>query len=475
MFDTSAALPDGAAADAASIPSCASLIRGVTDSLAELPPGATAADMVDTLTALEELKCAAEAAQARTAAAFDAVRRREQAARGLKEKDLGKGIAHEIALARRESPVRGRQHLGLGKVLVTEMPHTLAAMTAGRCTEHRARILARETACLSLADRQEVDRRLAADPDALVRLSDKRLEAEARKLAARLDPQSVVDRKSRAERDRTVTLRPAPDTMTYLTGLLPVAQGVAVWKALGDAADSLRAAGDDRSRGQIMADTLVSRVTGLVDSVDADTGEPDGRPPAVPLTVNLVMTDRDLFAADGEPARLDGYGTIPGALARDLVHRALGQTRLWLRRLFTHPTDGQLAALDSRSRIAPAGLADFVQARDAGVCRNSWCGAPIRHVDHVQRYADGGATSAANSQGLCESCNYAAEAPGWFRRVVTDHPHTVETATPTGHVHRSSSPPLPGAPDWPDVHDPPLPDHVVDRLLREGLEWELAA
>lgn len=475
MFESSGASPNGGAVAATRVPSCASLVRGVTESLAELPPGDTAADMVETLAALEELKCAAEAAQARTSAAFDAVRRQEQAAHGVKEKDLGKGIGHEVALARRESPVRGRQHLGLAKVLVGEMPHTLAAMTTGRCTEHRATILARETACLSLADRQEVDRRLAGNAEELVRLSDKRLEAEARKIAARLDPQSVVDRKSRAERDRTVTLRPAPDTMTYLTGLLPVAQGVAVWKALGDAADSLRAAGDDRSRGQLMADTLVSRVTGLDDSVDPDTGEPDGRPPAVSLTVNLVMTDRDLFTADGEPARLDGYGTIPGSLARDLVHRALGQTRLWIRRLFAHPTDGQLAAMDSRSRIAPAGLADFVRTRDAGICRNSWCGAPIRHVDHVRRHADGGATSAINSQGLCEACNYAVEAPGWARHVVTEHPHTVETTTPTGHVHRSTSPPLPGAPDWPDVHDPPLPRHVVERLLLEGLEWELAA
>ena len=50
--------------------------------------------------------------------------------------------------------------------------------------------------------------------------------------------------------------------MTYLTGLLPVAQGVAVHAALTRAADTLRATGDPRTRGQIMADTLVARVTG---------------------------------------------------------------------------------------------------------------------------------------------------------------------------------------------------------------------
>ena len=36
----------------------------------------------------------------------------------------------------------------------------------------------------------------------------------------------------RAEADRMVSIRPAPDTMTYVTALLPVAQGVGVYAAL---------------------------------------------------------------------------------------------------------------------------------------------------------------------------------------------------------------------------------------------------
>ena len=59
-----------------------------------------------------------------------------------------------------------------------------------------------------------------------------------------------------------MSLRPAPDTMSQLSALLPVAQGVAVYAALTRSADTARAGGDARSRGQIMADTLVERVTG---------------------------------------------------------------------------------------------------------------------------------------------------------------------------------------------------------------------
>nr|WP_237686245.1 HNH endonuclease signature motif containing protein [Arthrobacter jiangjiafuii] len=80
-----------------------------------------------------------------------------------------------------------------------------------------------------------------------------------------------------------------------------------------------------------------------------------------------------------------------------------------------------------------------------------WCGAPIRHFDHIKPFRDGGTTSAENLQGLCEACNQAKEAPGWSMSTVSAGPaalrgasHTVETRTPTGHLYRSAAPPLPG-------------------------------
>lgn len=84
--------------------------------------------MVEELRECERLKCALEARQARLANALPDNR----------------GTAHEVALARRESPHRGRRHLGLARVLIAEMPHTMAAFDAGLVTEHRAMLLARE-------------------------------------------------------------------------------------------------------------------------------------------------------------------------------------------------------------------------------------------------------------------------------------------------------------------------------------------
>lgn len=86
-------------------------------------------------------------------------------------------------------------------------------------SEWRATVLCRETAVLSVEDRREVERRPKGD---LPSMGDAQVGRAARGLAAQLDPQSVARRASRATAERCVSLRPAPDTMTYLTGLLPV-------------------------------------------------------------------------------------------------------------------------------------------------------------------------------------------------------------------------------------------------------------
>jgi hypothetical protein len=247
--------------------------------------------------------------------------------------------------------------------------------------------------------------------------SERQIGALARAIGYRLDPGSAMRRTRGATSDRRVGLRPAPDTMTYLTGHLPVAQGVACYATLAREADQLRAAGDPRTRGQIMADTLVERVTGQSEAI------------GTPVEVNLVMTDMTLLGGDHEPAQVQGYATVPAFLARDLVRAA---DRAWVRRLYTSPTDGSLVAMDSRRRRFDGGIRRFLVSRDQ-VCRTLWCDAPIRHIDHPVRVADDGETTADNGQGLCEACNYAKEANGWRARRVRGRGHVVETICPTGH------------------------------------------
>ncbi len=432
-------------------------VRGWIAALASPSPALDDAERIDLIRALEDLKSAASARQARESVDFEVSQREAQREAGVPPERRGLGVGAQIALARRESPSRGGRFLGLARALVDEMPRTLAALSGGVLSEWRAILLARESACLSREDRATLDREVAGDAATLVALGDRALVARARAVAQRLDVAAVVARARRAENERCVTLRPAPDTMTYLTALLPVAQGVAVYGALVRAADQARAAGDPRGRGQVMADELVARV-----ATGASGGAVANRPPAR-LEVQLVMTDRTLLSGDDEPAHLPGYGTVPGPWARELVLTTLdsGRAQVWVRRLFTAPSSGQLVAMDSRARLAPDGLADLIRSRD-GTCRTPWCDAPVRHIDHVVPRADGGPTDAANLQGLCEACNYAKQAPGWHE-VPTAAPQAsppdgsppdVLTTTPTGHVYVSRAPALPGAAMLPDAARP---------------------
>jgi hypothetical protein len=276
--------------------------------------------------------------------------------------------------------------------------------------------------------------------------------------------------------------------MTYLTALLPAHEGVAAYTALTRQADTLRSAGDPRSLGQIKADTLVESITGTPGGISG-------------IDINLVMTDRTLLQADSEPARLTGYGTVPAAWARDLLHpehapehggrgRARGQGRpegsgqqrsrqttaggpgtdsaqgsgtsgtnspesstgqtdapaelkIWLRRLYTAPDTGDLVAMDSKRRLFPPPLRRFIQVRD-DTCRTPYCDAPIRHHDHIIPWHNNGPTTLENGAGLCEACNHTKELPGWKTRPRPGPRHTIEITTPTGHTYQSTAPPLPG-------------------------------
>jgi hypothetical protein len=404
------------------------------ESLVAIDPACSESALVDRIAYLERVKSAAAAGQARAAAALDVARRAAEAAAGVPAVGRGRGIASEVALARRDSPARGNRHLGLAKALVHEMPHTLAALETGVLTEWRATLIVRESACLDVEDRRVLDIELCSDPNGLDGMGDARLAAAAKAIAYRLDPHAVVDRAARAATDRTVSIRPAPDTMTYLTALLPVAQGVSVYAALRRAADTCA---DGRSRGQVMADALVERVTGRSAAV------------ATPIAVNLVVSDETLLDRSSAPAEIYGYGPIPAAVARELVSCAVGDegSRATLRRLYARPASSALVAMESRARLFPRGLAAFIRFRDQR-CRTPYCDAPIRHLDHARPSAAGGPTNAVNGLGLCERCNYVKEVAGWVVTSQIDGTcrNTAEFTIPTGMTYRSGAPPSLGSP-----------------------------
>ncbi|WP_037240851.1 HNH endonuclease [Rhodococcus wratislaviensis] len=392
---------------------------------------------IEWLDAIESLKSVGCAVQAVITDGVAASIRADRRARGLPRADWDRGIASQIALARRESPNRGGRHLDFAQALVHEMPHTLALLRSGRLNEWRATLLVRETACLSAQDRGIVDRRLCSDPATLDGVGDRGLIAQAKALAVELDAASVMRRHRKGVSERRVTTRPAPDSMAYLSVLMPVEQAVCLQATLGRDADSLIATGNSggRTRSQLMVDLLFDRGTGA--SVAS----------GVPVAVNLVLSDETLLAGGHEAAQLQGFGPVPAGIARRLVADALdGDAETSLRRVYSCPQSGALTAMESQSRTFPKSLRTLIDLRDR-TCRTPWCDAPIRHHDHIRSRRESGATTVDNGSGLCEACNYAKEGDGWTARPVHNPggTHLIDLGTPTGHHYRSAAPPLPGA------------------------------
>lgn len=220
--------------------------------------------------------------------------------------------------------------------------------------------------------------------------------------------------------------------MSYVTALLPVAAGVSVYAALKHAADTNS---DGRSRGQVMADTLVAQVTRRAPGA------------AAPVAVNLVLTDDSLFGDGDAPARLAGYGPIPAGVARALIAAAGTEGAATLRRLYAHPASGALVAMESRARcfprpgwpassppaMTPAALPTAMPRSATSItstrrpARDDLRGQRGRAVRGLQLHQRGPRSTRAaehDENGV----------------------HAIKLSTPTGARHRTKAPPLPGSP-----------------------------
>ena len=247
-------------------------------------------------------------------------RRRSRTARRV---ELSRsGVSAQIGLARRESPSRGARLANASVSLVRDLPHTLAALSAGILNERRAELVVRGTSHLTpeqrtLVDAEVIGANVDSDddlaPGGVASWGDREVERRVRACADHLDAAAAVERARLAESQRRVSIRPVPDAMAMVTALLPVAQAVAVHGALSQAALAGKAAGDERGKGQLMADTLVERVTGQAAADD------------VAVEVQVVIADHALVAGNETPAHVAGYGPVPSAWVRDLLTRHLAE------------------------------------------------------------------------------------------------------------------------------------------------------
>jgi Domain of unknown function (DUF222) len=405
----------------------AGLAEGVSDCAGDAG-GVSDGVRIDRIARLEKVKAAAAALQAAESVRFAQSQAKAQLAANVHPEKIGRGIADQIGLACKVSGFQAARRLSMARALWFELPETYRLLVTGEISEYVASLVVSETGHLDAQLKRDVDKKITAD--GIAQMGPRSAAACARRHAYEVDRQGYVQRGKTERKHRRVTLRPAPDTMSFLSGYLPAEQGVACLKALREHTDTAKAAGDPRCRDQILADTLVERLTGQAAAADVNA------------ELHLVMPiDALLHSSGATTAQLDGYGPLPTELARDILSSSKG--RKWWRRLYAEPLGGPIIGGDPFRRQFDGFLRKLIMLRDR-VCRDPYCDAPIRHIDHVQRFSDGGLTIFLNGRGECERGNYVREMPGWTIEPISSgldgNHHTVKITTPTGHSYLSRAP-----------------------------------
>jgi hypothetical protein len=231
-------------------------------------------------------------------------------------------IGAEVAVACRMSPFQGRRRLHLARDLHLGLDHARGLFAAGELAEATVLEVVAATAHLDPAERAAVDERLSAQ--GIERLGVRRVHDLTTRLAMEIAPEKAEVKARSARCGRHVRVRLVADGMADLVAHLPAEQAAACLGALHRAVTEhyVTAESVTRNRGQILADTLVERLTGQATAGD------------VAVEVQVLVPVEALLDPDNPlPAEIAGHGPVPARIARELLTTTAGKKSL--RRLLT--------------------------------------------------------------------------------------------------------------------------------------------
>ncbi|GAB3616938.1 hypothetical protein GCM10027416_14950 [Okibacterium endophyticum] len=409
---------------------------------------------------------------------------------GSRVDELGyRSFIAELAAAMRVSESSVRVLVEEARVLQESLPLTRAALAAGEIGYRHARVIVDQV--WSLPDDAVPGFEERVLPVARV-MTPARFGVAARVLRERVHPETIRERRVKAERGRGVEFSPAADGMAWF-GLKHTAEIVtSLHAATMAAARSLHegAGGvDGRTIQQIAADVLADVIVAghVLGGADGplDTSEPAAAEPttaesgapataetaiagpapamgsgapalaAAPVdddageglarfravlgigdrrlsirpTVMVTVPALTLLDLDAEPATLDGYGPIDPETAKRLAGNAPSFTRI-----LTHPETGAVLSVGRDSYTVPADLKRALRIRDQ-TCRFPGCNrkAGNSDIDHTVDWQYGGQTALTNLAHLCRTHHTLKHRTRWN---VTQHPDGVlQWSSPHGDTH----------------------------------------
>lgn len=394
--------------------------------------GLTPVETIALLDGLQRLSGAIAAVQARALVHLEAAVKQDCRDRGETAKQALKVARAEASAALKTSKSASGQSMSSCRRLVQSMPGMLSALAHGRIVAASGHQIGRAMAPASPSQREQVDEILTGHLGYLEGAGPEDWGDEAERVLHSLDPGGAADRHEVARRERSVTVRRGRHGMATITAHITGLDGARIRKGLSLAAEKARASGDRRGHQQIMADRFVDALIGRGDGIDPST-----------LEIGVLVTDRSLLApSHADAATVEGYGSVPYEHICQEMLAALEaeedpELALTMRKVFLDHDDGQLVAVESRSRQFPPALARLLRYAHQ-TCRAPYCDASIRQLDHIVPWSEGGQTSLDNGNGLCAADNQKEQA-GQTARVITDGDgvrRTVEWTTRYGQKAR---------------------------------------
>jgi len=350
------------------------------------------------------------------------------------------------------------------RLLVADLPATLAALSVGSISWRHAHVVADHAASLPVDARAEFEQRVL--PHAATHTVT-RFNIYARKQRERMHPESIDERHETAVSKRSVSIAPAADGMAWLTAHLPAESAHAIFDRLTDAAEHARREGDPRTVEQLRADALCDGLLVSTYSASEVLGTPNLCTILATIRPNVQVTVPILALLDhtDQPAMLEGYGPISSETAALLAANAPN-----FMRLLTHPETGAVLSVGREKYQIPAELRRWLQVRD-GTCRFPGCGRTARRcdVDHTDEWQYGGETAHNNLAHLCRKHHRLKSLTGWQVEQIGDG--VLRWTSPTGKVYETEPEEIIIADSWPTPAELEQAEPTqLDQVPPEGYE-----
>ncbi|MFD6795030.1 MULTISPECIES: 13E12 repeat family protein [Prauserella salsuginis group] len=343
-----------------------------------------------------------------------------------------RALADEVAPELGVSTAEATRRVGRSAVLVRRMPTVLGLMQAGQVEAYGARRLLDVAAPLDENKTRRLDellaQRLASQPGASL-LPDN-LTRRVRRLMEVVDPGGQVARARQARCERSFDIRNDDHAMSQFTLRIPAEVAAGIRSRVDALANKVRRKDrDGRTMDQLRADVATDLLLGR---------SPEVSTPAIAASVFIHLPIDTALGMTEDGCELDGYGPVPGAIAREIM---TNPNSTW-RAVLCDPGTGRPVDLGRTRRRPTAAVRDLVAARDRECCV-PWCHRPARHCefDHGTAWTDGGHTSTANGSSKCDRHHARKDDPGWTIHHDPDTGTTVVT-TPNGATHTDVREPI---------------------------------